>query len=147
MLDFHNLRIYGKVRASQDVLEDVMFLRRFMSAQQIQCLLDGIGGEERGYFLSTIQSLAQQIRSMPQTHQTDGQGDQAVAYLHYFKGGMDWYITERDMEPVQLQAFGIADLGYGAELGYIDLVAITRAGAEMDFNWEAKKLAEIKGVS
>ena len=31
--------------------------------------------------------------------------NKAVVYLYYFKGSADWYITEKDMEDEQLQAF------------------------------------------
>jgi hypothetical protein len=34
---------------------------------------------------------------MPQTGETDGQGDKAVAHLHYFMGQFDFWITERDI--------------------------------------------------
>lgn len=77
-------------------------------------------------------------------YQTDGQGDQAVVQLHYYTQGCDWDITERDMEAEQLQAFGAADLGYGAELGYISIVEILECGAELDLHWTPKTLAAIK---
>ena len=80
---------------------------------------------------------------MPVTYETNGQGMEATAFLHHFTGGADWYITELDIEAVQLQAFGLADLGHGGELGYISLVVILRCGAEVDLYWTPKKLAEI----
>jgi hypothetical protein len=81
---------------------------------------------------------------MPTTYQTDGQGDQAVAYLHYFGAGFDWYVTERDCEVEQLQAFGLINMGWGVEHGYISIVEIFLAcGAELDLYWTPKKLAEL----
>ena len=47
---------------------------------------------------------------MPQTYQQEELGNQAIVYLHYFHGGADWYVTERDMDGPQHQAFGLADL-------------------------------------
>lgn len=44
-------------------------------------------------------------------YEQDGKGEEAIVTLHYFRGGMDWFITEKDMEPEQHQAFGLADLG------------------------------------
>jgi hypothetical protein len=89
---------------------------------------------------------------MPATYGQDGKGDQAVVYLHYFIGGCDWWITERDAgspddppDTGQAQAFGLVDLGMGPELGYISLVEVLTAGAELDFHWQPKTLAEIQG--
>ena len=100
-------------------------------------------GEENQFFFDKLVELAGIIETMPVTYETDGQGDQAIVYLHYFKAGFDFYITERDCENEQLQAFGKADLGYGAELGYISIVETLRAGAELDLHWQPKKLGEI----
>ncbi|MEQ1916574.1 MAG: DUF2958 domain-containing protein, partial [Gallionella sp.] len=83
------------------------------------------------------------IETMPKTYQTDRQDD-PVVYLHYFKGGCDWYITELDFEAEQLQAFGKADLGMGfPELGYISIVELLECGVELDLHWPVRKLSEI----
>jgi hypothetical protein len=50
----------------------------------------------------------------------------------YFTGGCDWWIVEKDSDPDhagQAQAFGIADLGMGAELGYISIPELLENGA------------------
>ena len=72
--------------------------------------------------------------------------DDAIVYLHYFKGNMDWYITEKDMiEEEQNQAFGYADLGLGfGELGYISLIELAENGVELDLHWTPKTLREVK---
>lgn len=44
----------------------------------------------------------------------------------------------------QLQAFGLADLGYGGELGYISIVELLECGAELDLHWTPQTLAEVK---
>lgn len=84
---------------------------------------------------------------MPKTYEQDGKGLKAIAYLHYFTGNADWYITEKDMsdpdEPGQLQAFGLANLGYGGELGYISIVELLKRGAELDYHFEPCPLDEI----
>jgi hypothetical protein len=60
-------------------------------------------------------------------------------------GGMDWFITERDMNDKQLQAFGLCDLGMGfPEIDYVNLREITGCGAELDLYWTPKTLAEIR---
>ncbi|MBL0011067.1 MAG: DUF2958 domain-containing protein [Nitrosomonas sp.] len=84
---------------------------------------------------------------MPKTYGQDGMGDKAIAYLHYFSGGSDWYITEKDMEDEQLQAFGLANLGQGGELGYISIQELIDAGVEIDLYWTPKTIGQIKGAS
>jgi hypothetical protein len=92
--------------------------------------------------------LSRLVSRMPKTYEQDGQGEHATIHLHYFTAGADWYITEKDAEtadePGQHQAFGLADLGYGAELGYISLVEILASGAEIDLNWTPKSIGELK---
>jgi len=88
-----------------------------------------------------LAELAKVVETMPKTYETDGQHD-PVVHLHYFMGGMDWHIIERDMMPEQLQAFGKANLGYGGELGYISIDEITKAGAELDLHWQPKPLSQ-----
>jgi hypothetical protein len=118
--------------------------RGFIGHSQRMAVCDGARGEEAQYFIDTICTLADVIQAMPKTYDQDGLGDNAVAHLHYFIGGCNWYITEKDMEDDQWQAFGLADLGYGGELGYISLIEITRARAELDFHWTPVTLAAIK---
>jgi hypothetical protein len=83
---------------------------------------------------------------MPKTYEQDGKDDQAIVYLHYFAGGRaNAYITERDQEPEQHQAFGLADLfGDGGERGYISLVEWLANGAELDFHFTPCTLGELR---
>jgi len=72
----------------------------------------------------------------------------AVAHLHYFLGSADWWIVEKDSDPDsagQIQAFGIADLGMGPELGYISIPELLEVRAELDFYHTPKTVAEIHG--
>ena len=72
----------------------------------------------------------------------------ALAHLHYFIGGCDWWIVEKDSDPDhagQVQAFGIADLGMGAELGYISIPELLENGAETDLYFKAKTIGDILG--
>ena len=80
---------------------------------------------------------------MPKTYATDGQGDQAIAHLHYFTGGCDWYITETDCENAQHQAFGLACI-HEDELGYISIVELLRCRAELDLYFKPTTLAAIR---
>jgi hypothetical protein len=74
------------------------------------------------------------------TYETDTQGRAALAHLHYLIGGCDWWIVEQDADPEhvgQVQAFGIADLGMGAELGHISTPELMENGAEPDLYFKS----------
>jgi hypothetical protein len=118
-------------------------LSRFIGSTQLDVINLLCQGEEKQFYYDKLVELANIVETMPVTYQTDGQGDQALIQLHYFTPSADFYITERDCEDEQLQAFGKADLGHGAELGYISIVEILRFGAELDLYWQPKKLCEI----
>lgn len=128
-----------------DADQAIEFLQGFIGKSQLSAVKSAMSGEEKQYFIDLMVSLEKQIKAMPKTYETDGQGENAVAYLHYFKGGADWYITEKDMESEQLQAFGLADLGYGGELGYISIQELIDNNVELDFHWTPKTIAQIKG--
>ena len=123
----------------------VTALSKFMPTAQLKTMIGLVNGEEGAFFSEKLDELHMLVDTMPKTYGQDGMGDEAVAYLHYFKNGADWYITERDMEDEQLQAFGLADLfGDGGELGYISIEELKSVGAEFDLYWTPKTLREIK---
>jgi len=121
-------------------------LNQFVGPVQLHVLRSACKGEEGEFFAGKILEIKNTIAAMPKTNETDGQGMNAIAYLHYFTGGCDWWITERDQEQEQEQAFGYACLNGDtecAELGYISIVELLSVGAELDFYWTPKTLAEI----
>ena len=127
------------------VIEAVKTIKDFVNPNQLEILGDNCRGEEAEFFKTMIVELAERINNMPKTGETDGQGDDAIVYLHYFVGAADWHITEKDMEAEQLQAFGLADLGWGfPELGYISIEEILANNIELDLYWTPKTLAEVK---
>lgn len=104
----------------------------------------GLRGEEAQFFVDKFCEIGTRIYNMPKTYDQEGCGDGAVAYLHYFKGGCDWYITEKDAAADgQHQAFGWADLGHGGELGYISIVELIANGVELDLYFSPATLGEI----
>jgi hypothetical protein len=103
-----------------------------------------IRGEERAAAIEIVERLAATIETMPTTYQTDGQGDAVKVILHYFHGGCDWHIIEKDVDGGTSQAFGLANLGNGAELGCISIDELTQHHIELDFYWTPKTLGEIK---
>lgn len=117
-------------------------LRPFIGNAQLSCLGDMCRGPERQFGIDKIVELGEIVSGMPKTYEQDGKGDGAVIYLHYFLGGCDWFITEKDELPDQRQAFGLADLGFGPELGYISIVELLENGAELDFYYRPRTIAE-----
>jgi hypothetical protein len=79
---------------------------------------------------------------MPSVYGQDGLGDDAIVYLHYFNGGIDAWITEKDSTPEQLQAFGLVDLGCGAEFGYVSIEELKANCFELNFYWTPKKIKD-----
>ncbi len=123
----------------------VMSLRGFIPSTQLDVMGKLCRGEEGDFFRGKFLEFAERVANMPKTYEQDGMGDDAIAHLHYFSSGCDWYITEKDMETEQRQAFGYANLGYGGELGYISLVEICRhPRVELDLHWAPKELWKIK---
>jgi len=118
-------------------------LREFVGQNQAAVIRQQMEGEEGQFFIERVGTLLEIVTVMPTTYETHGQGDKAIVFLHYFTAGADWHITERDQEAEQLQAFGLADLGYGGELGYISIVELLECGAELDLHWTLKNLSEI----
>ena len=126
-------------------MDKLSTLRAFMGPAQRQALYCLMRGEEGEWFRETVANLIKLIESMPHEYQQDGKGDQAIAYLHYFTGSMDWYITERDSSDEQLQAFGLADFGDGGEFGYISISELLQShDVEIDLHWTPKPLAQVK---
>ena len=127
------------------------FLRPFIGPAQTAVFEEMLKGEDALYFQELLSGLAADILAMPQTGETDGQGDLAVAHLHYFMGQFDFWITERDIgdgtaDLRQHQAFGFVNLGDSdnAELGYISLPELFASNVELDLYWVPKTLGEIK---
>ena len=116
------------------------------AGQYAAVVLDGLRGEERQFFADTIEKMAGIWRDTPKTYETDGQGREALARLHWFTGGCDWWLVEKDSDPDnagQVQAFGIADLGMGPEAGYISIPELLENGAELDLYFTPKRMGEL----
>jgi hypothetical protein len=113
-----------------------------VSHAQLAAIAAGTRGEERQHYFNKVVGMERLIRTMPMTYEQDGAGEDAIAHLHYFLNGFDWYITERDIECEQLQAFGLACMGE-EEMGYINIVELIRNGAELDLYFEPRSLRKI----
>jgi hypothetical protein len=130
-----------------DATKAIKYLGDFIGRSQLNAIATAMRGEEKQFFFDKMVSIEKQIKAMPETYGQDGMGDKAIAYLHYFKGSGDWYITEKDSvegEP-QHQAFGLANLGHGGEMGYISIDELIKSGVELDMYWTPKTIGAIKG--
>ena len=117
-------------------------LTRFIGPSQLESLRVFLCGEEARFFVEKICELRDLIANMAKTYEQESKGDNATIYLHYFIGNCNWYITEKDSEEEQLQAFGIADLGYGPEYGYISIQELLENHVELDFHYSPRTVAE-----
>jgi len=140
------------VRTKLNAAHDIQNLHGFIGRSQLAAIGQALRGEEAQFFVDKLCELAHIVETMPKIGETDGQGDAAVAHLHYFAGGQaNWWITEKDAgaegntpEQHQSQAFGRADLfGDGGELEYISIPEILANGGELDLYWTPKPLSEL----
>ena len=126
-------------------------LTAFIGRGQAACIRSLLRGEEGAWYRERVAALQAVVDAMPTTYETDGQGDAAVARLHYMWGSVDAWVTELDMgakgdtdADYQRQAFGMVDLGYGPELGYINIPELLANGLEVDLTWVPKAIGEIR---
>ncbi len=96
--------------------------------------------EEHQFFRQKLTELLKVIQSLPKIYDTQ-HNTNPPALLHYFGKG-DWWITEAAIikdDPAtlgQIEAFGIADLGFGAEMGYLSIPDIVNTpGIEIDLHF------------
>jgi hypothetical protein len=117
-------------------------LEKFMNRSQITAMVNAILYSDSQWVYSKLVELLGIVQQMPSTYETDEQGADAIVYLHYFMAGCDWYITEKDANPDQQQAFGWADIGCG-EYGYISIEEIIAGGADLDLFWDPVPVGSI----
>ena len=120
-------------------------LKPFMPRKQAQILIQNLTtSEEAETFADIILTLAERVKAMPQPYETDGQGKNATAQLHYFVGSYDAYIVEKDTAKKQIQAFGWASFGYGFEAGYISVDELLEL-AELDLFFTPCPVGQVIG--
>lgn len=126
-------------------------LRPFLPPVQLETLrrMIWVTAEEHEFFRHKAAELAKRIDQIPAFYAQDGKGDEAVVYLHYFRGAANYWVTEidRNYEPRRIEAFGLANLYGGAEdaeLGYFDIAKLVRHGFELDLHFEPRTLAQLR---
>jgi hypothetical protein len=134
--------------------QDLILLRHFINRNQLAVIVSNCRGEEGEWFQQKLTELSNLVQQMPKSY--ENREREATAWLHYFKGGADWWITEKDagspddeqngISPgTQMQAFGLADLYRdGGEVGYICIAELLENGVELDLHWTPKTLAEVR---
>ena len=131
----------------RDVTQAVAIVRPYLSVAQLSVMGEACRGEEGDWFRQRLIDLQREIERMPATYEQDGKGDSAIAALHYFNAGSDWYILEKDVDGGIQQAFGYAILNgdfENAELGYISIAELVAHGVELDLHFKPRTLAAIK---
>ena len=119
-------------------------LRKFFSRPQYLSLHELCRSSEAEFFGEKLAEIEATIEAMPVTYGQDGKGDDAIAYLHYFIGGSDFYITEKDVEGDVEQATAYASInGAGLELGYVSIREIVETGAELDLHWTPAPISQV----
>ena len=83
----------------QPTPEALATLRTLTAPAQCAVILAAARGEEAEHFLAIIDRIHAAWQAMPKTYETDAQGRAALAQLHYFTGGCEWWIVEKDADP------------------------------------------------
>lgn len=115
-------------------------VKMFLPKHQQQVI---VGSEEHWDILRNLENIIEQI---PRPCGQDGvPADDKIVYLHYFHGGCDWYITERDEWGIQYQMFGYANLGdpICAEWGYMGTPEWENTPVELDLFWKPCRFGDI----
>lgn len=81
-----------------------------------------------------------ELAALPALYSQDGKGEDAIAYVHYFTGGYDYWASEFDPEDGIF--FGVANL-YEREMGNASAEEFIGLGKlERDLYWTPKPLRE-----
>lgn len=94
-------------------------------------------------YANTIEKLGQTLQKIPKFYEQDGKGYDSIVYAHYFVGGTDIFITEREEEN-GLFGYTILNGDYEmSEFGYSSLDELKSIRVlNLDFYWEPKTLRE-----
>lgn len=138
-----------KLEQARQAISKQGVLYHFLPRLQRQFLGELMLGEEGEFYIEKILEYVDRVNGMPQTGETNGPGQDAIAYLHYF-GPADAWITEKDVgdgtdDLRQHQAYGLVSLhGTGArdaELGYVSIEELIQTNLmELDLHWVPRPL-------
>ena len=115
---------------------DINFLKNYIPRDELSNLLASTKGEEGEFFLELLAETEQKIRAVPPLYANEEIGLDAPIRLHYFGGGIDFYISELD--PETGEAFGIGSI-FEKELGALSISEIVATNRlELDLYWDDK---------
>lgn len=149
-----------RIHEARQHLNGTALLGNFMPYQQRLALLSALRGEEGEAIADLVLGAVRNILGTPMTYQTEEmESADKVLRLHYFLGGVDAWIIERDVgdsgDPTavgagvgkQHQAYGkitlCGDGWEGAEWGYISIADLIANGVELDLYWQEKTVKEM----
>ena len=125
-----------------ELLEEVK--EKLVPSQQVSFLMEMDDPIEVRDMLSNV---VQAYQDIPSLYNQDGKGNNAVAYLHYFVGGVDWWVTEYDRSTGIM--FGLSSLNNEWNLGYFNVSFFKNNDLspfqkpELDFYFKYQTLNEI----
>lgn len=128
--------------------DNIKTILKFMPQSQALCFIQGLRGNEQGYFNGVADKIANVIQQAPSIYETDGQEDSTKPVIHYFYNNVDIYITEIDKSGYN-EHFGYTSLGLGYfEAGYINLDYIFKELPliNLDFHFKPKTISEYKKI-
>ena len=143
------------MKAEKEFRVNLKKLQHFISGNQIQALKDFFKGEESEFAFDVVKTLSDIIDTMPASYETEETDTpDKIVHLHYFSGGSDYYIIEKDkgspddeVKGIQQQAFGYAILNgdtINAEWGYISIAELIENNVEIDFHFNPIRFRELK---
>lgn len=150
-----------RVAEASEALRGILV--NFMPNAQRRALTAALRGEEGECIADLVLGAVRNIRATPLTYQTESvETKDKTLCLHYFMGGVDAWIIERDVgdsgdatapgagEGEQIQAYGkicLAGEGWdGAEWGYISIKEMIDCGVELDLYFDPKPAKEMANV-
>ena len=140
-----------KEKTTQQKLKKI---KPFLPKQQYSVISSDIDGSEYE-FKDVVNRLFKAISTMPEVYdptekdkgKDEDEDEDTIAYLHYFQGGSDWFITKKASDENQRLAFGYAVLNDDlemAELGYISIEELKGLNIDLDFHFESATLGRIQ---
>lgn len=108
-----------------------------------------VGGPQAELAASKVFEIQQSIRSLPVGEATGTIRDDALCYLHYQKGDINFYVTEKQFHEGAgelVMCMRVVDGGRNVDFFYARLDAINGFvdGLELDLYWKPMTIAEAK---
>lgn len=93
--------------------------------------------------IPTVKRLEKELKEIPNIKSQDGKSKkETTVYAHYFSGGSDWFVTEKNDK--QFYGYVILNGDFQmSEMGYFGIEEMrNNKTVELDFHWKKKSLAQ-----